>query len=132
MTGAGSYAKNATATVTAVPAAGYVFTAWTGDATGTANPLSVVMTADKTIGMTIGPAPADTANLVIYSTDSTMPGTVELRFNATLGASYSIEASSNLVTWSAIESAIAGQAGVVTRSYSTATQARRFFRVRRN
>jgi len=135
VSGAGSYAKNATATVTAVPAAGYVLAAWTGDASGTANPLSVVMTANKTIGATFGPDPAATDNsvgLVIYVMDSTTPGTVGLRFNAALGVSYSIEASTNLFNWSALESDIIGQGGVVTRSYSTATQVNRFFRVRRN
>lgn len=33
----------------AVPSAGYVFSGWTGDATGTDNPLSIMMTAHKTI-----------------------------------------------------------------------------------
>ncbi|MCX6873575.1 MAG: chitobiase/beta-hexosaminidase C-terminal domain-containing protein, partial [Verrucomicrobia bacterium] len=48
----GKYLTGTTATLTAVPAAGYVFTGWTGDATGTANPLSLLMDADKTIGAT--------------------------------------------------------------------------------
>ena len=48
--GAGSYQLGTTATLTAIPAVGYLFTGWTGDASGTANPLSVVMDGDKTIG----------------------------------------------------------------------------------
>ena len=60
------------------------------------------------------------------------PGTVELRFNAALGVNYRIEASTDLVTWSVIEPSVTGQGGAVTRSYSTATQANRFFRARRN
>ncbi|MCX6872720.1 MAG: InlB B-repeat-containing protein, partial [Verrucomicrobia bacterium] len=48
----GKYLTGTTATLTAVPAAGYAFTGWTGDATGTTNPLSLVMDADKTIGAT--------------------------------------------------------------------------------
>ena len=40
---AGSYLLNTTATLTATPNPGYLFTGWTGDATGTTNPLSVLM-----------------------------------------------------------------------------------------
>ena len=46
----GKYLTGTTATVTAVPPTGYVFTGWTGSANGTANPLSLLMSADKTIG----------------------------------------------------------------------------------
>ncbi|MCX6879818.1 MAG: chitobiase/beta-hexosaminidase C-terminal domain-containing protein [Verrucomicrobia bacterium] len=48
----GKYLTDTTATLTAVPAAGYAFTGWTGAATGTANPLSLLMDTDKTIGAT--------------------------------------------------------------------------------
>ena len=48
----GKYLTGTSATLTAVPAAGYAFTGWTGAASGTANPLSVLMDADKTIGAT--------------------------------------------------------------------------------
>jgi uncharacterized repeat protein (TIGR02543 family) len=48
----GKYLTGTTATLTAVPAAGYVFTGWTGAASGTINPLSLVMNSDKTIGAT--------------------------------------------------------------------------------
>ena len=48
----GKYLTGTTATLTAVPAAGYVFTGWTGAASGTVNPLSLVMNSDRTIGAT--------------------------------------------------------------------------------
>lgn len=48
----GSYVAGSNATVTAVPSAGYVFTGWTGAASGTANPLTVTMDGNKTIGAT--------------------------------------------------------------------------------
>ena len=41
---------NTTTTVTAVPATGYLFTAWTGASTGTDNPLTLTMDGNKTIG----------------------------------------------------------------------------------
>ena len=49
ITGAGNFDSGTTATLTATASPGYVFAAWTGDATGNANPLSVLMDADKTI-----------------------------------------------------------------------------------
>jgi uncharacterized repeat protein (TIGR02543 family) len=46
----GKYLTGTTAELTAVPATGYLFTGWTGAASGTNNPLSVLINADKTIG----------------------------------------------------------------------------------
>ena len=48
--GAGTFNKGTTATLVAIPAADYFFSGWTGEASGTANPLNVTMSADKTIG----------------------------------------------------------------------------------
>lgn len=47
--GGGSYETNAVAALTATPAAGYVFSHWTGDAVGSANPLSLNMDKGKTV-----------------------------------------------------------------------------------
>lgn len=44
-----TYAKGSTVQLTATPNAGYVFTSWSGDATGAVNPLNVVMSANKNI-----------------------------------------------------------------------------------
>ncbi|MBK7191546.1 MAG: NPCBM/NEW2 domain-containing protein [Myxococcales bacterium] len=44
-----AYAAGAAVTLTAAPSAGYQFIGWSGDATGTTNPLTVTMTASKTI-----------------------------------------------------------------------------------
>jgi len=43
------YASGAVVQVTATPNTGYTFSGWTGDATGTTNPLSVTMNSDKDI-----------------------------------------------------------------------------------
>lgn len=47
--GAGGYEVNAAASLTATPAAGFVFSHWTGDAVGSENPLSVTMDSGKTV-----------------------------------------------------------------------------------
>ena len=43
------YNDGTVATITATPAAGYQFDGWSGDATGTTNPLTLTIDADKTI-----------------------------------------------------------------------------------
>ena len=55
VTGGGEYERHATATLAATPAPGYLFAGWSGDATGTVNPLSVLMDADKTVTATFTP-----------------------------------------------------------------------------
>lgn len=52
VTGTGSYLSGASATLTATPLPGYIFGIWTGDASGTVNPLTITMDADKTVGAT--------------------------------------------------------------------------------
>lgn len=45
-----TYPRNDSVTLTAVPADGYYFTGWTGALSGTANPATVTMDGDKTVG----------------------------------------------------------------------------------
>ncbi len=58
-TKSGNLAHGTQVTVTATPSAGYVFTAWTGDASGDISPLSVLMNGNKNIGATFGPDTRD-------------------------------------------------------------------------
>ncbi|RYY99865.1 MAG: carbohydrate-binding protein [Chitinophagaceae bacterium] len=44
-----SFTSGTTVTLTATPAAGYTFTGWSGSATGTANPITITMDANKTL-----------------------------------------------------------------------------------
>jgi uncharacterized repeat protein (TIGR02543 family) len=44
-----AYDSASTVQLTAVPAAGYTFTSWSGDLTGTINPVNITMSANKTI-----------------------------------------------------------------------------------
>jgi uncharacterized repeat protein (TIGR02543 family) len=55
ITGSGIHLLATTATLTATPAPGYLFAGWSGDATGTVNPLALLMDADKTVGAKFTP-----------------------------------------------------------------------------
>ena len=83
VTGAGEYAPDTTATVAATPAPGYLFAGWTGDATGTDNPLSVLMDTAKAITANFSPDTNDDdgdgltnfQEIVERGTDPTKPDT---------------------------------------------------------
>ncbi len=68
-----AYASGSSVTVTATPAAGFQFSGWSGDASGTTNPLTVTMTANKNITATFTAAPAASYTL---TTNTTGSGTV--------------------------------------------------------
>jgi uncharacterized repeat protein (TIGR02543 family) len=51
----GSYTSGTTVTLTAVPAAGYAFTGWSGALTGTANPTTLLMNANKSVTASFAP-----------------------------------------------------------------------------
>ncbi len=57
--GAGLYLLNSIASLTATPNPGYVFTGWSGDASGTENPVLVLMDADKVVAGHFAPDLSD-------------------------------------------------------------------------
>lgn len=59
LTGTGLYPVGAMAALAVTPDPGYVFTGWSGDATGSDNPVSILMNANKTVTATIGQDGAD-------------------------------------------------------------------------
>jgi hypothetical protein len=65
VSGAGSYNTNAIATITASPGTGSVFSHWSGDAVGSANPLQLNMDTSKTV----------TANFIPTSAASSIAAT---------------------------------------------------------
>jgi hypothetical protein len=77
ITGLGNFDLGSTASLIAIPNPGFLFTGWTDDASGTTNPLTITMNADKSVGATfvrdLTDADADglTAydELVIYGTN---------------------------------------------------------------
>jgi|GEM_PF-3328726 len=67
----GIYPWGTQVTLTAVPAKGYVFAYWSGDASGTANPTTVTMDADKSVTAHFAPdgTPSGTRLLLIQLED---------------------------------------------------------------
>jgi gliding motility-associated-like protein/uncharacterized repeat protein (TIGR02543 family) len=49
VTGGGTYVEGSAAILTATPAAGYIFTGWNGDASGTSTSTTVAMTSNKSV-----------------------------------------------------------------------------------
>ena len=64
----GAYNSGSTVLLTATAASGSVFMGWSGDASGSANPLSVTMDANKTIVATFN------AGTVLYTLTASVPG----------------------------------------------------------
>ena len=79
ITGTGEYAPGTSATLTATPNSGYIFSGWTGDASGTSNPLSLTMDANKMVSATFAADLSDSDvdgltaydEVTIYHTDPT-------------------------------------------------------------
>ena len=163
------FVPNTPVLLTATPDTGYLFSKWTGDASGTANPLSVLLDTNKTINAIFVPDTRDPDHdgltnyqeIDIYHTDPNVADTdgdgfsdgyevsvgtdpasatstpdtqmviytaVEVRFGAGLGKTYRVEASTDLETWTPIETGIAGTGGTVTRFYSIQDTPNRYFR----
>ena len=99
---ASPYVYSSTATLRAVANSGFVFSGWTGDASGTTNPLPIIMESNKTIGAIFNPDLSDSDSdglsnydeLVVYGSnpnikDSSSDGiedgqAVALGYNPTL------------------------------------------------
>jgi uncharacterized repeat protein (TIGR02543 family) len=66
-TGSGVYTRGASTEIRAIPNSGYSFTGWSGDATGSINPLPIIVDGDKNIianfalgvGPIVNPGPAN-------------------------------------------------------------------------
>ncbi|RZS93362.1 InlB B-repeat-containing protein [Aquimarina brevivitae] len=64
VSGNGSYDAGESASLLATPAAGWEFSGWSGDASGTNNPITLVMNSDKTVTANFTQVPVDEPNTV--------------------------------------------------------------------
>lgn len=83
ITGGGTYNYGSTATVTATPAAGYYFTGWSGAVTGSTNPASITVNADKTVTATFAQIPPPTASISASPTTGWAPLTSTITWAST-------------------------------------------------
>lgn len=67
-----TYNHGSSAVITATPAAGYVFSSWSGDATGSTNPLTVSMTSNKTITANFTAIPANQYTLTVNAVNGSV------------------------------------------------------------
>ncbi|GAB2867598.1 beta strand repeat-containing protein [Hymenobacter ruber] len=65
-----SYASGSSVTLTATAGAGFTFTGWSGDATGSTNPLTVTMTANKAITATFTATGQSVVSYMLVNADS--------------------------------------------------------------
>jgi uncharacterized repeat protein (TIGR02543 family) len=69
-----AYQSGEVVTLTADPVDGYLFNGWSGDASGTANPIQITMNGNKSVTATFTPIEADTYTLQTTTTGS---GTIQ-------------------------------------------------------
>lgn len=92
----GTYLQGASVSLQANPAGGSAFAGWTGDCAGTANPCSLVMTADRAVTATFEPTHTLTINRTGSGTGTftaTPPGPAYLRGSSVMIAATSAEGS---------------------------------------
>ena len=83
VTGGGYYEKGVSTTIEALPLSGYLFSNWSGDTSGSSNPLSITMDSDKSITANFiedlndddGDGLTNFAELVTHGTDPTKQDT---------------------------------------------------------
>lgn len=102
------YTTGASATLNAMPDPGQQFLAWSGDATGSQNPLAVTMNTSKTITATFTRKPSLT---VAPPLDGLFEDCFRLTLKGELGQAYRINASTNLVNWAPVT--------ILTNAYGT-------------
>ena len=130
----GKYAPGSVVTLTASPAAGYVFSSWTGSLSTSNNPFSLTMNSDKTLtaGFSLAPAPL---RLLAYSPQSAASiRTDGFRFRLTSATDSLciVEYSTDLRNWISLQTnQLTAGPGVEIKDFGASDDRSRFYRARR-
>jgi uncharacterized repeat protein (TIGR02543 family) len=111
VSGGGSFASGSTATLTATRAIGYVFSGWSGDASGTTSPVSVVVNANKNV----------VANFVATNYTLTTSAAPVAGGTVTGGGSYGAGATATITAVPAAGYTFAGWSGASTATTASTT-----------
>ncbi len=124
------YTNGDTVTLTAVPATNYVFTGWSGDASGKLNPLALSLTTNKLITANFASATATNVPPV-FQTVVRVAGTLTFTWGVVTGRAYQVQYKTNLLqtNWSNLGSASFATDGTMSASDSTGPDPQRFYRV---
>jgi len=112
------YNAGETVTLTAVPNAGYTFSGWSGDASGTANPATILMNSDKSVTADFELIPSTPP------TDTVYQNIEEMTFDGTPGSSQTVpttgwNASGTTITLWANPSALTGNQYILGHTIGT-------------
>ena len=132
----GNHNENSSVTITATPDAGYEFTSWTGDASGTDNPLTVSMNSNKNITanfirtqytLSVGKVGEGTITQEVISSDKTseeynLGDIVRLRATPSSGSIFNSWSGSSTETTSQIDVTIDGTKSVTAIFEETISQ----------
>ncbi|MCU0783047.1 MAG: hypothetical protein MUF81_03180 [Verrucomicrobia bacterium] len=121
-----NYTNGSQVILTATPANGFSFNTWSGDATGSQNPLTVTMTTSKSITANFVVAPSSPKQLTRMTLSN---GVFHFVLNGPVGSNYVIQVSSDLVTWLPFSTNVIPAGGFVSITVpNTAPAPSRFFR----
>ncbi|MGH7452026.1 MAG: InlB B-repeat-containing protein, partial [bacterium] len=67
----GTYDESTVVTVTAIPAAGFVFSGWSGDLSGPNNPMTITMDANKSVTATFEPSDPGGSSTIVHEETQT-------------------------------------------------------------
>lgn len=128
---ANRYTTGASVTLTAVPDAGQSFLSWSGDASGTQNPLTVTMTASKLVRANF----TQSARLEVLNCGGAANGAeIQLLLTGEFGRTYVIEAATTLTPgatdWSMMAEVTATHGAVQFNDPFVTNRTQRFYRAR--
>lgn len=122
---ANQYSTGATVTITATPDAGKSFLGWSGNASGTQNPLSVVMNQNKLIYANF--STNGSLSLTLGSGPGTSQG-VEVDLMGEIGTHYRLDGSTDFTNWTTLYNLTNGVGILRYIDLTASNQNRKFYR----